>query len=31
MAIMTIPSPVSRGGKDFGGIVLNETKATETQ
>ncbi len=31
MAIMTIPSPVSRGGKDFGEIVLNETKATETQ
>lgn len=31
MAIMTIPSPVSRGGKEFGEIFLNETKATETQ
>ena len=31
MTIMTIPSPVSYGGKEFGEIVLNETKATETQ
>ena len=31
MAIMTIPSPVGQGGKEFGEIVLNEAKAAEMQ
>jgi hypothetical protein len=31
MAIMTIPSPVGQGGKEFGEIILNEAKAIETQ
>lgn len=31
MAIMTIPSPVGQGGKEFGEIILKDDNAIETQ